>query len=162
MGYSSWCCKGSDTTELTHSCIISLPTSQKKAHELITPSLNHYYKTPHCPLQVWDTALRTSSCCGPFCLEKQQSYSFLLLPPKTLSQNSIWYGGERVQRPNFGYVATSQKELLSIWRVTIPKRCCKSETQQILMIEYVKNVNNLNSNFIVITACTLNNSDILG
>lgn len=70
--------------------------------------------------------------------------------------------GERVQRPNFGYVATSQKELLSIWSVTIPKRCCKSETQQILMIEYVKNVNNLNSNFIVITACTLNNSDILG
>ena len=30
------------------------------------------------------------------------------------------------------------------------------------MIEYVKDVNNLNSNFIVITACTPNNLDILG
>ena len=46
VGYSSWCCKGSDTTELTHSRITSLPINQKNAHELITPSLNHYYKTP--------------------------------------------------------------------------------------------------------------------
>ena len=27
-------------------------TNQKNVHELITPSLNHYYKTPHYPLQV--------------------------------------------------------------------------------------------------------------
>ena len=30
----------------------SPPTIQKNVHELITPSLNHYNKTPYSPLQV--------------------------------------------------------------------------------------------------------------
>ena len=34
--------------------LTSLPTIQKNVHELSTPfSLNHFYKTPHHPLQVW-------------------------------------------------------------------------------------------------------------
>ena len=58
--------------------LTSPPTNQKNVRELITPSLNHYYKTPPTCSRSGHTVLKALAHCGPLCLAKQQSYSFLL------------------------------------------------------------------------------------
>ena len=55
---------------------------------MITPSLNHYYKISHYPLQVGDIVSRALALCGPLYLAKQER---LLLHPKlSLRINSYW------------------------------------------------------------------------
>ena len=42
--------------------LTSSSTNQKEVHKLISPSsLNHYYKTPHCTLQVWTHSFESIS-----------------------------------------------------------------------------------------------------
>ena len=51
--------------------LTSPPTNQKNVHELITPSLNHFYKTPHYPPQVGThMVFQGRSRCVPLCLAK--------------------------------------------------------------------------------------------
>ena len=60
--------------------LASPPTQQKNVHELITPSLNNYYKTCHCLPQVGTLGFVGLAHCVPLCLAKQYSYPFLLHP----------------------------------------------------------------------------------
>ena len=66
------------------------PTSQKKVHELITTSSNHYYKTPHSPLQVGTHSFEGISPLWPP-LPGKAIKLFFSTSPKTLSSrfNSV-------------------------------------------------------------------------
>ena len=45
-----------------------LTINQAEAHKLIMPSLNHYYKIPHYPLQVRTHSFEDMSPPWPLCL----------------------------------------------------------------------------------------------
>ena len=60
--------------------LTSPATNQKNVRELITPSLNQDYKHPTTLARSGHTVLRAGTCCGPYFLAKQWSYSFLLHP----------------------------------------------------------------------------------
>ena len=51
--------------------IAAPPSHQKNVHELITPSLNNYYKTCHCLPQVGTLGFVGLAHCAPLCLAKQ-------------------------------------------------------------------------------------------
>ena len=51
-----------------------ITTHQKNAHELITLSLNHFYKTSHYPLQAeTQGVLRAVAYCGPFLWQRNKA-----------------------------------------------------------------------------------------
>ena len=91
---TSWKQKVSDVDSL-------LPhLNHKIVHELIMPSLYHYYKLLTTPTKSGHTIVRTLACCGPLRLAKQQSCPFLL-HPKLCLWDLIWYQGTEVR---FGFI----------------------------------------------------------
>ena len=86
--------------------LTSPPTNQKNVHELIMPSsLNHYYKTPHYPLQV-----RTHSFEGllwpPLCGEAINLFFSSLSKTLSLRFNLM-----------LGYRGQIQLQRLHLWKV---------------------------------------------
>ena len=55
--------------------LTSPPTNQKNVPELITPSLNHYCKTPHYP-PSGDRVLWALALCGPFASQSNKAILF--------------------------------------------------------------------------------------
>ena len=78
--------------------VTSPPTSQKIVHKLIMPSLNHYYKTPHYPLQVETHSFEGISPLWPP-LPGRAIKLFFSTSPKTLSPkiNSVLGYRGRIQ-----------------------------------------------------------------
>ena len=64
--------------------VTSPPANQKNVHKLITPSLSHYYKTPHYPLQVGTHSSEGISPLWPL-LPGKATKLFFSTSPKTLS-----------------------------------------------------------------------------
>ena len=76
----------------------SPPTHQKTVYELITPSLNIYYKTSHNLLQVGTHSFEGISLLWPPLPGKVIKLSFST-SPKTLSQDSVWHW--YTEKPSF-------------------------------------------------------------
>ena len=52
---------------------VYLSTSQRSVHELTTPTLSHYYKTPPTPSCLKDTLLKALAHCGPFAWQSNKA-----------------------------------------------------------------------------------------
>ena len=74
--------------------LTSPPTHQKNVHKRITPSLNHYYKTPHYPLQVGTHSFEGISLLWPP-LPGKAIKLFFSASPKTLSLRFNLVSGSR-------------------------------------------------------------------
>ena len=85
----------------------SPPTNQKNVYKLITPSLNHYYKTPHYPLQVGPHSLEGISSLWPP-LPGKAIKLFFPTSPQTLSPrfNSVSGCRGRIQLHTFTHKET--------------------------------------------------------
>ena len=86
VGPKGWRCALLLTSSLTH---------QKGVHQLITPSLNNYYKTPHCLPQVGTLGFEGISPLCPPLPGKAIKLSFSTSPvpklcPRDLTQHQHW------------------------------------------------------------------------
>ena len=95
----------------TNQLVTSPPTNQKNVHQLITPSWNHYCKTPHYPLKVRTHSFEgISLLCPP--LPGKAVKLFFSTSPKTLSLRFNAVLGYRGQ-------IRLQKQKENLWQVIL-------------------------------------------